>query len=180
MPQSLPSFTIKYEGIARELTSDIQVDQSCNKNDVFFDIKAPKFSAIWDTGATQSVITQNVVDTCDLTPVGMTRAHTVNGIMDTEVYLISLLLPNNLVIPEIAVTRGDLGTEDMLIGMDIISLGDFAITNKNGKTRFSFRMPSYQRFDFVNHCPSDKQACTCGSGKMFKNCCKKKPPFPLK
>jgi len=31
---------------------------------------------------------------------------------------------------------------DILIGMDIITLGDFVITNLNGKTKVSFRIPS--------------------------------------
>lgn len=31
---------------------------------------------------------------------------------------------------------------DMLIGMDIILLGDFCLTNKDGKSVFSFRIPS--------------------------------------
>ena len=36
----------------------------------------------------------------------------------------------------------------MLIGMDIITLGDFAITNLNGQTVMSFRLPSSGRIDF--------------------------------
>lgn len=36
--------------------------------------------------------------------------------------------------------------------MDIISKGDFAITNVDGKTVFSFRIPSVETIDFVkNH-----------------------------
>ena len=37
----------------------------------------------------------------------------------------------------------------MLIGMDVINAGDFAITNKDGKTVFSFRIPSMERIDFT-------------------------------
>jgi len=37
---------------------------------------------------------------------------------------------------------------DILIGMDIINKGDFAISNRNGKTMFSFRYPSMTDFDF--------------------------------
>jgi hypothetical protein len=36
----------------------------------------------------------------------------------------------------------------MLIGMDVINYGDFAISNYNGKTTFSFRMPSLMKIDF--------------------------------
>ena len=37
----------------------------------------------------------------------------------------------------------------LLIGMDIIGLGDFAVTNADGKTTFSFRVPSVEEIDFV-------------------------------
>ena len=38
---------------------------------------------------------------------------------------------------------------DVLIGMDIISRGDFAITHPGGRTKFSFRVPSQADIDFV-------------------------------
>jgi hypothetical protein len=37
---------------------------------------------------------------------------------------------------------------DVLIGMDIISLGDFAISNFDGKTQFSFRIPSQRHVEY--------------------------------
>lgn len=37
---------------------------------------------------------------------------------------------------------------DVLIGMDVISKGDFAISNYNGKTQFSFRIPSQNDVDY--------------------------------
>jgi hypothetical protein len=33
---------------------------------------------------------------------------------------------------------------DLLIGMDIIQLGDFSISNGAGKTLFTFAMPSFE------------------------------------
>ena len=57
---------------------------------------------------------------------------------------------NEIIIPNILVSCADLGRDlDVLIGMDIISLGDFAITNVGGKTTFSFRFPSIAEIDFV-------------------------------
>ena len=38
----------------------------------------------------------------------------------------------------------------MLIGMDIITKGDFAVSNYNGKTMFTFRMPSESTLNFVS------------------------------
>ena len=36
----------------------------------------------------------------------------------------------------------------MLIGMDIISRGDFAVTHPNGNTKFTFSMPSTDDIDY--------------------------------
>lgn len=37
----------------------------------------------------------------------------------------------------------------MLIGMDVICQGDFAITNVGGVTTFSFCVPSMETIDYV-------------------------------
>ncbi len=37
---------------------------------------------------------------------------------------------------------------DVLIGMDIISNGDFAVSNYDGKTYFSFRLPSQEHVEY--------------------------------
>ena len=37
----------------------------------------------------------------------------------------------------------------MLIGMDILSCGDFALTHKDGKSKATFRVPSCESYDFV-------------------------------
>lgn len=46
--------------------------------------------------------------------------------------------------------KGDLGDNaDILIGMNVINFGDFAITNPGGNTQFSFRVPGHGDIDFV-------------------------------
>lgn len=109
-----------------------------------------QFKAIWDTGATGSVITQRVVDACTLKPTGMTRMQHAHGSADVERFVVNFRLPNNLAIPNVGVIRSDLGAPaDILIGMDIIALGDFSISNVNNRTVFSFRIPSIKAMDFV-------------------------------
>jgi len=89
-------------------------------------------------------------------------------------------------IPKMRVCEGNIfGKADILIGMDIISQGDFAITNHNNKTMFSFRMPSMLDLDFVQMDRATQgkikkfnnvdrnDLCPCGSGKKYKNCCGK-------
>jgi hypothetical protein len=54
-----------------------------------------------------------------------------------------IILPDGIRIANVPVAEIDSEREfDIIIGMNIISLGDFAISNNNGKTVMSFRLPS--------------------------------------
>jgi hypothetical protein len=144
--------------------------------------------AIWDTGATASVITEKVVFECGLKQISIQEVHTASEKYLAEVYLISLALPNNVGFFSVRVTKGKLGGEfDVLVGMDVITQGDFAVTNHGGRTFFSFRCPSIEQIDFTGKAPSPQghqllqpvsglkvgrnDPCPCGGGKKFKNCC---------
>jgi len=108
-----------------------------------------QFTAIWDTGATNSVITQAVIDACQLVPTGVARVNHAQGVSLSETYLVNMGLPQQVIFPGVRVTKGSFNGADLLIGMDIISRGDFAVTNFGGLTKFSFRLPSTAHIDFV-------------------------------
>jgi predicted aspartyl protease len=154
--------------------------------------KEPKeYIAIWDTGATSTVVTKKVVNECGLKPIGMAKVHTAGGENVTSVYLISVFLPNNVVFASLKVTEGKIsGDVDILIGMDIIGAGDFAVTNKDGQTMFSFRVPSLEHIDFAKQLKDNRSPnpppfkasvpkvgrnapCPCNSGLKYKKCCGK-------
>ena len=61
----------------------------------------------------------------------------VGGQQLADTFLVNIGLPNKVLIQHVEVTRGELVGTDMLIGMDIITSGDFSITNVGGKTIFS-------------------------------------------
>ena len=92
---------IKYEcGIKKVL--DATIDNNINYEDV------PKFEAIWDTGATRSVITENVVKTLGLEPLGATKVYNVNGDAIVNTYSVSIFLPNRVHFTPVRVTEGKL------------------------------------------------------------------------
>ena len=108
-----------------------------------------KFKAVWDTGATNSMITQAVIDACGLKPVSTTTvSHALGDTEDVEVFLVNIGLPNGVGIPVLRVAKAVLKYGDILIGMDIITAGDFAVTNRGGFTKFSFRIPPQADIDF--------------------------------
>ena len=103
-----------------------------------------EFKAIWDTGATNSAITQDVVDQCGLKPIGKARVMHA-GIGDdpdeTDLYIVDLKLPNRVLVRNVAVSRGGFTGGNVLIGIDIINRGDFESLMRMAElsSRFSFR-----------------------------------------
>jgi len=114
------------------------------------------FTGIWDTGATNSAISQKVVDALGLQPITATQVQTADGLTLKPVYLVNIGILNGPTIESVRVTLADLGYIDALIGMDIITLGDFSITNKGGQTVFSFRIPSQHTIDYVKEAKDSK------------------------
>jgi hypothetical protein len=168
------ALTITGDGILNVIPSE------CGISQVFDPAKGEgqkpfsSFHAIWDTGATASAVTQHVVDTLSLKPIRMAVVQTGAGAYRTEVYLVNIALPNHVTFHSVHVTRGDIAEADVLIGMDIIGTGDFAITNLKGKTVCSFRWPSCTKIDFVvgSQTPCGRNdMCPCGSGNKYKHCC---------
>lgn len=113
--------------------------------------QAHSYVALWDTGATGTVISQKVIDDCGLAPTGLIKAHGVDGEYQTETFLINIMLPNGVGLAGQRVTRGTFSTGefDVLVGMDVMNNGDFAVTNYGGQTKFTFRVPSQGGIDFV-------------------------------
>ena len=69
---------------------------------------------------------------------------------ETDVYLVNLGLPNGVVVQNVPVSQSGFTGGDVLVGMDIINTGDFAITHANGQTKFTFQIPPQADIDFVD------------------------------
>lgn len=144
------SFTTTYEGKSNVLANDVLVARAHRPSDPPEKVVWKRFLAVWDTGATNTVITARVAQDCDLKPTGMTQIYHAGGKTITHTCLVNIRLLNRVEVYQLRVTQGSIGGQaDVLIGMDIIGQGDFAVSNKDHKTVFSFRMPSVERIDFV-------------------------------
>ena len=141
------AFTLKSSRILNMLPTSTIVSSDVRNNNMPFKLK--QWRGLWDTGASKSSITQRIVDDLNLIPVGNTNVSTANGIITANTYYVGLTLLNRVTVKTVLVSCADLGDDiDVLIGMDIIRHGDFAITNTNGSTTFSFRTPSIEEFDY--------------------------------
>lgn len=192
--QEIPTtaFTIEYHKLVNVLYTGCRIGAAFN-NKIQHKEEIPnmhEFRAIWDTGASASVISKNVVDKLGLEPTGIAQVFHANGISIVNTYSASIFLPNGIVFTTLKVTEAILPTgTDVLIGMDIISRGDFAITSSNNKTKFSFQIPSTHNTDYekeiqkinkrlqssntITQIVGRNLPCSCGSGKKYKKCCGK-------
>lgn len=109
-----------------------------------------EFVALWDTGATAMVISPKIIGALGLAPSGVRRVHYADGTArNMPRFLVNIRLPNRVTFQGWPATLGNPAGADVLIGMDIIGKGDFAVTNGDGRTTFSFRIPSQATIDFV-------------------------------
>lgn len=99
-------------------------------------------NAVWDTGATNTVISPEVVEALGLKPTGKSSISAYGGVVETCTYKIDLCFENGYKIQNLEVMSGDYSDYDVLIGMDVITQGDFCISTVDGKTSFCFRMPA--------------------------------------
>ncbi|MCM1730892.1 SEC-C metal-binding domain-containing protein [Bacteroides uniformis] len=187
----ISNFTLKAHGRLREIITDVSIyDAIHGEIATNNDPRVLNTKALWDTGASNCVITPSCAKKLNLKPIGMAQTRHAGGISVANVYLITVMLPNGVGIKNVRFTEcsEQEGAFGVIIGMDIITRGDFAISNVNGETTFSFRLPSIRTIDFVKEGEQIRNAqtkadpvktipkisrnapCPCGSGKKYKNC----------
>jgi predicted aspartyl protease len=142
------AFSIHYSRPARSLAAEVRVCKEYSGN--------PKESipirAIWDTGATSTVISPDVAGKINLVSFDKLGVYGVNSYTEVDVSIVSIILPNGIILRNKRITICRLPPAiDMLIGMDIISMGDFFLCNADNKTLFSFAIPPFpDKIDLVD------------------------------
>ena len=179
---SFRAFTARASGRVLRLTSEVELFPAFAAGSP--PTQGRKYIALYDTGATHSAISPRVVQDLSLPSIGARTIGVGGGFIPTTSHLVNVSLPNKVTITMATLAKLTIPSgEDALIGMDILGLGDFAVTHLGGKTVFSFCVPSRKDIDFVAELetlrrsfsgPSGKPAknalCFCGSGKKYKGC----------
>jgi len=109
----------------------------------------PFYEAIWDTGNHTTGISRNTARRLHLLPTGRkaeVKDASGNRYM-VDTYNVAIYFDDNFY-TTVEVRELLMDEFDVLIGMDIIQQGDFAITNSDGRTTISFRVPSQTVIDF--------------------------------
>ena len=141
------AFTIGGEGHLSSIITPIAVRQSkdlCCQFKLHF--QHANVRALWDTGAANSSMSHGLARYLGLKPVDICYVNGLSGLQASNVYLLDILLPSAVEIFNIRVSEFvDNGYFEIVIGMDIIGLGDLAISNKDNNTLVSFRMPPSEK-----------------------------------
>lgn len=132
----------------REIITDAFVSVPTKQNE---GRQLHKVRALWDTGASNSVVTPHVISLLGISADGVAKTRHAGGESTVRTYLIDIGLPNRILLPHIRVSECAEADNrfDIIIGMDIISLGDFSITGQGMRRMVSFCLPSTSFIDYV-------------------------------
>ena len=139
----MAAYTHEYDSVVDTIITSCAV---CKAVEVTPNMVTPRVyqtdNAMWDTGATCCLISQKLVDELGLKPIGTSEISQATVTEESNVYLVHVGLPNGQVVLNVEALGTPGNDYDFVIGMDIIGQGDFAFTNKDGRSVFSFRRPS--------------------------------------
>ena len=154
------AFTNQYHGLVNCLRSNIYVEKNGTYNAI----------AVWDTGAMGTCISNELAKKMKLVPTGKQTISTPSGFKLVNTYFVNIILPNRVKVVDVPVCDSEIGNQqiDVLIGMDIITCGDFCISNFQNKTVLTYRTPSKQVTDYVKESNIDNLINKHGKGKRKK------------
>jgi hypothetical protein len=142
------AFSRHYPGLAKSLATEARICKEYTGNPE----ESLTIRAVWDTGATSTVVSPDAAGKIELVSIDKLGVYGVNSYTEVDVSVVSIILPNGIVLKNKRITVCKLPpTVDMLIGMDIILMGDLFICNAGGRTLFSYALPSLpDKIDLVD------------------------------
>jgi len=93
-PPKYRAFTQKYPGVTNRIIRPVHVFEAFDPANPPPNPKFITTNALWDTGATQSVITETTARTLGLAATGKKLVHHAGGKGDYNTYVVNFLLPN--------------------------------------------------------------------------------------
>lgn len=137
-------FTKKYK--ASNFDGTLITNEHIYLNDKLIPIKA-----LWDTGSSESVISSNLVKKLSLRSIGSALLNGTSLSCKTKIYEIIFLLAEKQRISLQVTESSQIGNSgiDLLIGLDVIGMCDFAISTDDENLYMSIRFPSQGLIDFT-------------------------------
>lgn len=140
--------TRRWDKLVSQIITEVFITSDVRDTDIVID-ETKEWNALWDTGASCTSISKKVIKELGLKPTGKHKVNTASEEVLTNEYNINLTIPKCVEATGLSVIENNIEDKfDCIIGMDIIRTGDFSITNRDGHTAFSFRVPSIKEIDY--------------------------------
>jgi len=136
------TFKAQFAPITRMIITGVTVRQAWKQGNTYR-IFGPSLAlrGLWDTGASWSAISVDAAKRLNLLHVDTRPVLGFGGTVLSDQYYLSVTLPNGVTLPVVKASEwGGSNDFDLLIGMDIISRGNFSIVNDWGRTVFTFKV----------------------------------------
>ncbi|MBQ3699809.1 MAG: hypothetical protein II886_07860 [Prevotella sp.] len=98
--------------------------------------------AMWDTGSNATILSAKLISELRPERFGQGGMTGIGGQYEGDTYLVHVSLPTGDVITYQEVYEANLGDYDAIIGMDIITRGNFHLDCDHGEILFSFELPN--------------------------------------
>ena len=123
-------YTKEYESQPEAILTNViicpAVDLSAN---VAVPVHCQVENVLWDTGATNTLISQEVVNALGLQPKNKALISSAGGDVESWTYLVHVILPTGTAELNVQALLNDNSDYDVVIGMDIINSCDFCYTS---------------------------------------------------
>ncbi len=95
---------------------------------------------MWDTGSQYTFLSSRIIEALQLKPSGVAEVSGIGGISDANVYVVHIVLPSGDAVVNVEALGSDYSDYDVIIGMDIIVLGEFHFDKVDDHSVFSFNV----------------------------------------
>lgn len=128
MSEDFVAFTTAFHKTERQLVNEAYVKGNG---------KTRRVRALWDTGASNTCLSNELAQDLGLVELGSIDVLTPSGPSSHARYRVDVMLMGVIPFAGLVVTGIEIGRQGLglLIGMEIISKGDFATSCKDGKTK---------------------------------------------
>ena len=118
-------------------------DRLVTKAEVLYGGSKMEVDALWDTGSSYTYISRRLASQMGMISVGQSGYITPTGASISEQYVIEIILPDGTHVTDVHAGGSDIDAMgiDLILGLQIILLGDFAIRHRDGQTFMSFLCP---------------------------------------
>ncbi|MBI3136698.1 MAG: hypothetical protein HYZ14_18635 [Bacteroidetes bacterium] len=144
------AFIKEFQPGKTDLTTSVGICRVFDSDTIGQPPKPHLTSALWDTGSSNCMITRALAESLELHPIKKVPVAHHEGLSYSNVYLMAIYVTKRYYFfVELTETNAPSDNFEIIIGMDVISKGDFALTSKNNRITFSFRLPSSTHIDFT-------------------------------